>query len=55
MGVCLKTKNLAQITLVPARIGGTNEAGYAHKKKDLRKDFQAVSKSREKRQGENTV
>ena len=53
-GSCLKTKNLAQIKLVPTGIGGTNEAGHAHQKKDLRKDLQALSKGREKRQRKNT-
>jgi hypothetical protein len=35
-GMYLKTKNLAQIKMVPTRYGGTNEVRYENQKKDLR-------------------
>ena len=58
-GMCLKTKNLAQIkrtpkgTMVPTMHGGTNEVRYAHQEKDMRKDLPQVPEGREKRKGGN--
>jgi hypothetical protein len=49
--VCLKTKNLAQITLVPAGHGGTNGVRHENKKKNLWEALQALPKSGQERQG----
>jgi hypothetical protein len=44
-GACLKSKNLAQITMVPTGRGGTNGDRHENQKKDLRGNFQTVSES----------
>jgi hypothetical protein len=49
-GVCIKTKNLAQITMVPARCGGTNGVRHEDKKKCLWGTLQTISRSRKKRE-----
>ena len=38
-GVCLKNRNLAQIKMVPAGHGGTNEVRYENEKESLRANF----------------
>jgi len=52
-GVCLKSKNLAQIIMVPAWDGGTNEVRYENQNKDLRGDLPALPEGLQKRQGKN--
>ena len=44
----LKSKNLAQIIIVPTGNGGTNGYRYENHKKDLRENLQTLSKSDEK-------
>jgi hypothetical protein len=52
-GVCLKTKNLAQIKIVPTGNGGTNGVRHENQKKNLRGNIQTLPKSDKEKQRQN--
>jgi hypothetical protein len=52
-GVCLKTKNLAQITMVPTGHGGTNGVRHENQEENLRENLQTLPTGEQKRQEKN--